>query len=118
MACSDSATAADEVNEGNSGVIQASLLDKNGAPALPLTLSYRIDCLSNGVQVLGWTAVTPSASPEIPLTSQDTAIINRLNAKERKRITIFATYGAGGVDNAASEYDFTVNRLQFINPGP
>ena len=118
MACSNSATAADEVNEGNSGVIAVNLLDKNGAAAVPGTLSYRIDCLSNGVEVLGWTAMTPAALAEIPLTSQDTRIINRTNAKERKRITIFATYGAGGVDNAASEYDFTVNRLQFINPGP
>jgi len=101
------------VNEKTTSYLTVEMLDKNGAPALPDSVSYQIDCLSTKQLVRLLTPLTPAAQIEITLTPNDTAILLQGNRSERKRVTVVANYG---VDDAINDqYDFVVKNLSGIS---
>jgi hypothetical protein len=97
------------LNEASTGYLNIALLDKNGDPAIPTTLSYSIQCLTNGQEVRASTALTPGTTAEITVTPSDNAIIDDSNAYETRRIIVTAVYGAD--DELVSYYDYTVKNL-------
>jgi len=85
-------------NEGGTGYINADFQDKNKTSQVPTSARYRIDCKTNSVEVLDWTAIAnPQSVHEITITSADNAIIDQTQEVETKEITVEATYGAGDV---------------------
>lgn len=80
------------VNEGSSLTVEAIPLDEDGAPFTPVSMRYRIDCLTTGREVLGYTSISvPSTSNLIVVTGALNAIINQGNARERRQITVETT---------------------------
>ena len=63
------------------------------AASAPTTADYKIMCISTGVTVRDWTALTPAASIAIPITYEDNAIQRGSNMAERKSITVRADAG-------------------------
>jgi len=102
------------INERTAGAVLVNFFDKDGAAAVPTAVTYRIDCMKNAQQVRAWSAITPAAAVEIALTSDDTALINRSNTTEQKRVTVVAAYGVGNADRVTTEVDYIVKRLAFM----
>lgn len=98
-----------QVNERSTAYLAVSFLDKVGGQAAPTSVTYRIDDVASGAQVLGETSVTAGASIEIKLSPVDNAILNANLATELKRVTVVATYGAN--DAVRSQYVYEVRNL-------
>lgn len=62
--------------EGSACLVTASFFDTTGSPLVPLALSYRIDDVASGAQILGWTAVTVGSAISILVTSAQNALIS------------------------------------------
>ncbi|MBI3902776.1 MAG: hypothetical protein HY306_07525 [Nitrosomonadales bacterium] len=77
----------DIVNEKTSAYITVSFLDKNGAPAVPTSITYSTRCLSTGAQIKNAINVTPAASIQITLDALDNAIQAAQNPSELKLLT-------------------------------
>ena len=97
------------VPEKTTAYLTVSFFDKAGAPAVPSSVTYRIDCVTTNAQILADTPLTPAASIEITLTPAQNAILNQANAKESKRVTVKASYGAS--DGLNDEYVYVVKNL-------
>ena len=100
------------MKERTTGYVKVTLRGKTGAPETPSSVVYRIDCLTTGLSVRGVTSMIPQAEQELILNANDTAIINRANAAEVKRITLIAVYGDSD-DRLTGEFDYQVQRAPF-----
>lgn len=83
------------VNEQSICYIRATYEDREGVPTTPLSLRYRIDCLTNQAAVLDWTDIEPQAVNEVVITSAQNRILNTSNVEEVRQVTVEAT-GADG----------------------
>lgn len=85
-------------------------LDEDKVNAAPVSLNYRIDDLTNGREVLGWTSVsTPGATNTITITKAQNAFNNRSKDREMRQVTVNA------VDSAGNEgYDIFIYTLARI----
>jgi len=101
------------VPEKTTAYLTVSFFDKAGAPAVPSSVTYRIDDLITNTQILADTALTPAASIEITLTPAQNAILNDANANEPKRVTVKASYGA--TDGLNDEYTYNVKNLSGVS---
>ncbi len=63
------------IDERNSFTATASFRDGDTAQA-PTTARYRLDCLSTGTKLLGWTNLSPAESIAIPITSENNRIVS------------------------------------------
>jgi len=100
------------VNEASTAYLTVSFYDKDGELADPSSISYRIDCLTNGQEVKDDTAVVPAAATvEITISSTDTAIINAANEVEEKEVSIIGS--GGGIVQVQEKCQFTVRNLRF-----
>ncbi len=64
--------------------------DSDDAASAPTTARYRIDCLETGLNLVGWTALTPAVSNSITITPTVNAIQNKENRTEKKQLTVHA----------------------------
>ncbi len=93
-----------QIKEGTTAYLTVAFTDKAGAPVAPSGLTYRIDDLASGTEVLADTAVTPGASVEITLPPSVHVPIGNARTQHRL-VTIKATYGADDGINAEYEYE-------------
>lgn len=98
------------INEGSTGYLTVDFKDKDGTLEAPTSISYRIDCLTNGQEVKTDTSVTPASSVEIELTKTDNAIINQNNNSERRLVTVTGTYSAD--DAIVEEFEYNVKNMK------
>ena len=105
-------TVSTTVNEGTTSYVTASFYDNNDVLAVPTTIQYRIDCLTNNQQVKDWTSVTADSAVTITISSTENALINQRQSTETRVVTIKATYGSG--DEVTEEYQYGVTNLNFI----
>lgn len=98
------------INEQTASWLELSFYDKDGDPVIPVSLSYRIDCLTTGAEIVDDTGVSPAAEVEIKLSSTVNSIQDQTNAYERRRITITATHGA-------NDFDITKYVYRIVNFG-
>jgi hypothetical protein len=75
-----------DIDEGSSATAIMQVRDGDAATT-PTTARYRIDCLTTGNTVRGWTELTPADAISIVLDYTDNAILASQNRKERKQIT-------------------------------
>ena len=102
------------VNEKSTAYVEATFKDKDGVNAAPTAARYRIDCVTTGTAVKGWTAISsPGEVEEITIKPDDVAIITDGNAEEIKRVTVEATYGTD--DSVYEQYDLTVKNLSGVD---
>lgn len=103
----------ESVNERTTAYLTVTMRDKAGALAAPSGLSYRIDCLTTGTEILADTALTPADTVEIELTATQNRIITEGNKAERRRVTVSATYGAD--DELHEDYEYQVCDLAGVS---
>jgi hypothetical protein len=100
------------INEQSTSYLTVQFTDKTGVPASPITLTYRIDCISSGTAVVPETALTPGTSVEITITAAQNVIVDTTNAKELKRVTLVA--GFTNDEQHCEDYDYYVRNLSQI----
>lgn len=84
------------VNEKDSLYVDAVFTDETGAPSTPTAIEVGVYCLTTGatVRALGSAGVSPAPAVTIALASDDMKIRADANARELKRITVVAYFGA------------------------
>lgn len=102
----------DEVNEKSTSYLSVTFKDKAGAAAAPASATYRIDCLTTGTAIKADTALAPAGSVEITITPTENRIVTSGNARERRRVTVTANYGAS--DSVSEQYDYDVVDLSHV----
>ncbi len=102
------------VNEQSTAFLTCRFLDKNGDPAVPNTITYRVDCLTTGTAIRASTPISsPASTIEITLDSADTRIVTSTNPYEERVVTVEASYG--GTDEVNEEFRFRVKNLNYVS---
>lgn len=100
----------DEYNAGEHVEIPFSLVDQDGEPLTPVSLSFRCLCLDSGAVILDDTPITDLSSGYVALTPDQTQMTLPSALNEVRRIEITATFGVTG-DDSISTFDF-----RLVNP--
>lgn len=101
---------ADQINEGSTGYLTVTFLDKNGLAAAPVSATYRIHDVLSGTEIRAETAITPiAAQVEITLTPADNTLVNEVNSSEPRRVTAVAVYGQA--DGVKADFVYEVKNL-------
>nr|WP_297388304.1 hypothetical protein [uncultured Roseateles sp.] len=103
------------VNEHTTCYVSVSFRDRGGLPAVPASVTYRIDCATNGQQIKAWTAVDAAAEVSITIAATENAIIDDANAEEERHVTVIASYGVGAEDQVTAEHVYRVRNLRFVS---
>ena len=103
----------DTINENTTGYLTVEFRDKRNRLAAPSAVTYRIDCLTTGVEVKPWTAIDPAASIEIVISPTENAILGS-EERERRVVTIVAAYGSGSDDQATDDFSYDVRNLRYV----
>lgn len=94
-------------------VLGIAYVDRVGnSVAAPLSVSYRIDCMTTGSVIRAPLALLPAANITLLLTAADNAIIDQRNVRELRRVTVQALYASGEAVNA--ELDYLVRNLSGV----
>ena len=102
------------VDEQKSVTLTIGLSDAAGNPAPPVTVTYQIDCLTSGTQVLDpVTLATPGAQFDVALSSVANRIVDQTHAQEYRRLTVEAQYATGNL--LTGQFDWVVNNLSFVS---
>lgn len=81
-----------KVKEGSAFTATAYMRDRaTAAASTPMSIKYRVDCLTTGQALTDWTTVTAAATATIAITSTHNAIQG--SGTERKQLTVAANYG-------------------------
>ena len=78
--------------------------DLNDVLFVPASASYRIDCLTSGSEVRGWTEITPAESVTITLAGDDNRIVNSLNNREIRQLVVKFTDSSGNAQKDQAQY--------------
>lgn len=83
-----------QVREGSAFTATAYCRDRaTAAASVPTNLYYRVDCLTTGKELAGWTSVSAASSASISITATHNAIQDQSNAYETKQLTVSADHG-------------------------
>jgi hypothetical protein len=83
----------DRVKEKSQLVIGATFRDRaTAANVTPTNISYRLDCLTTGTQILDWTIVSTDDEITITVTAEQNKIQGDCNRLERKQLTVASDY--------------------------
>ena len=102
-----------KINERSTAYVQNSCYNAQDQLEAPVSMVYRIDCLTTGEVIRADTVLASSAQVSVTLTPEDTRIINYHNMQERRRITFIAGYGAN--DGLNDTIDFIVKNLRAVS---
>jgi hypothetical protein len=82
------------VREGSAFTATASFRNRaTAAAATPSTVHTRLDCLTTGIELEGFTSVSPASSVSIAVTGTHNAIQNAGNRTEVKQLTVVTNRG-------------------------
>ena len=80
------------INEASECFVNVSFFDQNGNPYTPTALQYRIDCLDDNTQVLGWTTITPTGTSQtVTITATQNAMVDIKRKSERRQVSFHVT---------------------------
>lgn len=101
------------VNEKSTAWLTVNSFDKDGVAEAPSTMTYRIDDVDSGTEILADTALTPATSVTIQLTPADNTLVDAARKQERHRVTVHTEFG---VDDEHNEhFTYTVRNLEGIS---
>lgn len=81
--------------EGSACYVNAAFFDQTGNPLTPAALSYRIDDLLSGEQILDWTTITPEATVQVLVTGEQNEMVSFSRPAETHQILFSITDPAG-----------------------
>ena len=83
----EGAASMDEIIVGSACYVNASFFDETGAAMVPEALSYRIDDLASGTQILDWTSIgTPAATVQVLITGAQNNLVSSLAIREEHQV--------------------------------
>ena len=108
----------ESVSEKSTAYVTVTFLDKDGVAAQPSSATYAIHDVDSDTEIRAFGALTPTDGVvEITLNKTDNTMVDSTKAKESRRVTVIAVYGAD--DELLSEYTYEVIGLKYItNPAP
>ena len=71
--------------------VRVEFYDKDDAPTIPTAVRYRVDCLTNQRQIVGWTDLDPASVVEFTITPDQNRILDDSNKAEDRQVVIEAT---------------------------
>lgn len=84
------------VNEGSACYPVFTYEDQNGNPLIPASVIYKVDDLTNGVNIVPITAiVTPGLTNQVTITAAQNAMNSASLVSERRRVTVNVTAPGG-----------------------
>lgn len=93
------------VVNGSECYLSASFLDVNGNPYTPSSLSYRVDDLTNGVNVVSDTPVTPTGATAMITLSSNVNTMNAASAgTEERQVRLKVGVPGGSFRNDTIQY--------------
>lgn len=99
------------VHENTTAYLTIAFQDATGAPSVPTSASFRLDCLSSGREIANWTPIpTPAATVALTLAPLWNCIFNAARRRELRSLQVVAHYGPG--DQIHSEFRFEVVNLR------
>jgi hypothetical protein len=99
-----------KINEGSALYFTFTFKDENGAPVIPTSIDWRLDDVTNNVQVLDWAAIgVPAASVNITVEGANNAISAQTNAIEERKVTV--RINSGGPDAAYQDKTYKLQNL-------
>jgi hypothetical protein len=102
------------VNENTTLVMALGFTNEDLAPVVPGASQYRLDDVSPGAEILGWTDFLPEEDThDLIITAAQNAIINSALAVEKKRLTLKLTYSDDHKE-ATAQYIYAVKNLAKI----
>jgi len=102
------------INEKTSLVLELKFSDELDRPVIPASAQYRLDDVSTGQQIAGWTNIAPSAATyDLVISDEQNAIIDPDQEVEKKRVTVSFTFGSDN-KRATDEYTYAVRNLTNI----
>ena len=86
------------INELSASYVTAAYFDQNGNPYIPAAVSYKLDDVTNDVNIIPWTVFSTSGttSDQIPIPSASNALTVATNLTERRQVALKIT-APGGV---------------------
>ena len=100
-----------KVNEGTACYVTAKFRN-NGATVVPLSVRYRVECLTTRRTMLDWTDVSPASSVTVTIPASLNVLNKQTNSRERRQVIFEANYGTDTAFTNARAYD--VENLQGI----
>lgn len=97
------------IDENSPVFVTVSFTDENGAPTVPTTVDWRLDDLSNKVQVKDWTVLTPANPLTFSIRASDNGIIDTNRDSELKEAVI--RIDDGFATEAHKSVKYTVTNL-------
>ncbi len=95
----------DEFNEGSSIDLELTHLNKDKVLLAPTTLDYRIDDLTNDVEVLDWTNVgAPGSTNTITITGVQNTLAGRDQGVELRQVSTRTTDSSGNPSQELFHY--------------
>lgn len=101
-----------EYNEGQSFTATFKFFDSGYVPSSPTTARYRVDCLTTGNEIRGWTTVTPAQTLNISVSPEDNRIVSSANPFERRQLVVQSNYGTS--TQSVQTSDWLVKNLQGV----
>jgi len=96
----------ENVNDGSTCWLTITFLDQDGVAASPSSATYRIDDPDTGVEIVDDTAITPiSSEVELEISPESNTVRSESNVRERRRVTVKATFGSGDKFNKTYTYN-------------
>jgi hypothetical protein len=84
----------DKTRDGDNFTADVQFRDsESGELSAPGTVDFRIDCITNDQEVLGWTSATADDTVSIAIASIYNAIIMTTNPSEIKQLTVTGDRG-------------------------
>lgn len=102
-----------QVNERSTAYLTVTPKDKTGTAQAPTTLTYRVDDVLTGTEILDDTVISgPGSTVELTLKPEYNRILSATNTAERRRVTVTAVYGVD--DQVCSEYVYEIVNLAAV----
>ncbi|MCU7839776.1 MAG: hypothetical protein KZQ94_10420 [Candidatus Thiodiazotropha sp. (ex Troendleina suluensis)] len=98
-----------KLNQGSTGWLSVSFLDRSGQSVAPAAVTYSVRCLTNARYIReDVSVIAPTADIEIKLTPSDNTLIDPVNNdKEQRRVIVTAFYGSPD-DKSVQSFDYFV----------
>lgn len=81
------------IDEASALFMTLTFTDENDLPIVPATVKWRLDDLTNGVEVKAWTALTPASTITFTISALDNAIAVQTNVLENREALVRVNEG-------------------------
>jgi hypothetical protein len=99
------------INEKTSCTVQVTFKDEDGVLIVPESITYRIDDVASGTEILDDTSVAvPDSTINIEITSDQNKILDETNDNEERVVTVEFDY-SDGEKHGTSEYRYKILNL-------